>query len=98
MEKSLFSSEYTALLGLLREVRESSGISQEQIAQRLGTKQSLISKVERGERRLDVIELRRWVLELGQPFPEFLARFEELLSLGPLAGRKTAKKNRHSAR
>ncbi|MBK8791086.1 MAG: helix-turn-helix transcriptional regulator [Holophagaceae bacterium] len=88
MEKSLFSAEYTALLGLLREVRESSGISQEQIAQRLGTKQSMISKVERGERRLDVIELRRWVLELGQSFPEFLARFEALVPSGPLAGQK----------
>lgn len=95
MEKSLVSSEYAALLGLLREVRETSGISQEQIAQRLGTKQSLISKVERGERRLDVIELRQWVLELGQPFPEFLARFEELVSPGHLAGRKTAKRHRH---
>jgi len=98
MEKSLFSSEYTALLGLLREVRESSGISQEQIAKRLGTKQSLISKVERGERRLDVIELRRWVLELGQPFPEFLARFEELVSPGTPTPRKAAKKYRHFAK
>lgn len=98
MEKSLFSSEYAALLGLLREVRESSGISQEQVAQRLGTTQSLISKVERGERRLDVIELRRWVRELGEPLPEFLARFEKLLSHNPLAGRTTPKKSRHSAR
>ena len=95
MEKSLFSAEYTALLGLLREVRESSGISQEQIAQRLGTKQSMISKVERGERRLDVIELRRWVLELGQSFPEFLERFEAFVPSGPLADQKAAKNRQH---
>ncbi len=81
MEKSLFSSEYGALLGLLREARESSGLTQEQLAGRLGTKQSLISKVERGERRLDVIELRRWILGLGQSFPEFLLRFERLAAL-----------------
>lgn len=98
MEKSLFSSEYVALVGLLREVRESSGISQEQIAQRLGTKQSLISKVERGERRLDVIELRRWVMELGQSFPAFLARFEELVSPSQGSGRRPAQKRGHSVK
>lgn len=96
MEKSLFSSEYTALVGLLREVRQSSGITQEQIAEKLGTKQSLVSKVERGERRLDVIELRRWVLALGVSFPKFLARFEELVPPGHLAGRRPAQKRRPS--
>ena len=96
MEKSLFSSEYTALVGLLREVRQASGITQEQIAEKLGAKQSLVSKVERGERRLDVIELRRWVLALGVSFPEFLARFEERISPSRLAGRRPAQKRRPS--
>jgi len=98
MEKSLFSSEYTALVGLLREVRQSSGITQEQVAEKLGTKQSLVSKVERGERRLDVIELRRWVLALGVSFPKFLERFEELVPLSHLAVRRPAQKRHHLAK
>lgn len=79
MEKSLFTEDYRTLLRLLRDVREQAGTSQVQIATRLGTTQSLISKCERGERRLDAIELRRWVLELGLSFPDFLLQFEALL-------------------
>lgn len=79
MEKSLFTEDYAALLGHLRAVREQAGVSQVEIADRLGTGQSLISKCERGERRLDVLELRRWVLALDVSFPDFLMEFEALL-------------------
>lgn len=79
MEKSLFTEDYAALLGHLRAVREQAGVSQVEIAERLGTGQSLISKCERGERRLDVLELRRWILALELSFPDFLLEFEALL-------------------
>jgi len=80
MEKSKFSEEYELLLELLRTVRKLRGVTQVEIAQRLGWTQSAVSKCERGERRLDAIELRRWVLELGLSFPEFLAEFEVLVA------------------
>ncbi len=80
MEKSKFSEEYELLLELLRTVRKQGGVTQVEIAQRLGWTQSAVSKCERGERRLDAIELRRWVLELGLSFPEFLAEFEVLVA------------------
>ena len=76
MEKSLFTEDYQTLIRMLREAREQAGASQVDLAARLGTTQSLISKCERNERRLDAIELRRWVLELGLSFPEFLQQFE----------------------
>jgi len=91
MEKSLFTEDYQTLLRLLRDIREQAGTSQVQIATRLGTTQSLISKCERGERRLDAIELRRWVLELGVSFPDFLLQFEVLL-------RKPTPKSTHPRR
>jgi predicted transcriptional regulator len=56
MEKSLFTEEYRILLGLLRDVRVRAGTSQVELSIKLGTTQSLISKCERGERRLDAIE------------------------------------------
>lgn len=80
MDKSLFTEEYRILLRLLRDAREQAGTSQVEIAAHLGTTQSLISKCERGERRLDAIELRRWVLKLGLSFPDFLLQFEALVS------------------
>jgi len=56
-----------------------SGVTQIQMAELLGTTQSLVSKCERGERRIDAIELRRWVLELGLSFPDFINQFETVL-------------------
>ncbi|OOZ43302.1 helix-turn-helix domain-containing protein [Solemya velum gill symbiont] len=41
----------------LKRIRETAGLSQETLAERLGTKQNFISKYERGERTLDFIEV-----------------------------------------
>ncbi|MFM6193242.1 MAG: helix-turn-helix domain-containing protein [Planktothrix sp.] len=82
MKKSLFSEDYKCFLKLLREVRERAGVTQEQIAERLETTQSIISKCERGERRLDIIELKAWCQALGIPLPVFIAEFEKTLNRG----------------
>lgn len=58
MEKSIYSTEYQRLCQLLREARHEAGLTQVQVAERLGVPQSFVSKYESGERRLDVIELR----------------------------------------
>lgn len=79
MEKSLYAEEYRALLAHLRDSRVRSGVTQIQMAELIGTTQSLVSKCERGERRIDAIELRRWVLELGLSFPDFITQFETIL-------------------
>jgi transcriptional regulator with XRE-family HTH domain len=44
------------LLELLVAAREKAGLTQQQLADRLGKPQSFISKYEGGERRIDVIE------------------------------------------
>ena len=41
---------------MLRAARKHAGLSQADVAQQLGKPQSFVSKYERGERRLDVIE------------------------------------------
>jgi transcriptional regulator with XRE-family HTH domain len=43
----------------LRAARRSAGRSQQYVAQRLGRTQSFVSKYERGERRLDLVEVVR---------------------------------------
>lgn len=57
MPVSTHHEDYRLLLTLLRDSREQKQVSQILLAQNLETTQSFISKVERGERRLDVIEL-----------------------------------------
>uniref|UniRef100_UPI0011A97885 helix-turn-helix domain-containing protein n=1 Tax=Pseudomonas sp. DE0010 TaxID=2584951 RepID=UPI0011A97885 len=42
---------------LLRKIRLSKGLTQSQIAERIGERQSYISKYENGEQRLDLLEL-----------------------------------------
>jgi len=57
MEKSIFSEAHAVVLKALREGREAAGLTQEQLAVRLDTTQSVVSKIERGERRIDLVEL-----------------------------------------
>lgn len=91
MEKSIYSLEYTLFLGVLRSVREQAGITQQEIAARLGATQSFVSKCERGERRLDIVELRAWCSALGVPLSKFAVTFEEAsLSRGGESGRNNA--------
>jgi len=62
---------------LLRAAREEAGFTQEEVATRLETTQTFISKCERGERRLDVIELCSWCEALGIPASQFVAELEQ---------------------
>nr|WP_208407413.1 helix-turn-helix transcriptional regulator [Amycolatopsis granulosa] len=49
----------------MRELRKEAGLTQVQVAERLGVPQSFVSKYETGERRLDVIELIKVCRTLG---------------------------------
>ena len=79
MQKSLHSRYYKALLVELRAARAERGLTQVELAARLDTTQSFVSKCERGERRLDVAELRLWCKALGIRTANFVARYERRL-------------------
>lgn len=59
MPKSIHSSEYKTVIKKLRVAREAAGLTQSEAAERLGKPQSYISKIERGERRIDILELSK---------------------------------------
>ncbi len=67
---------------LLREVRREAGLTQVELAERLDVLQCEISNYERGEKRLDIVELSQVVDAIGIPLSEFIDRFEKA------AGRK----------
>jgi transcriptional regulator with XRE-family HTH domain len=79
MEKSIISADYRLFLDFLKKTREEIGLTQIQIAKKLKITQSQVSKIERGERRLDFIELRRWLRALGVPIVDFVVGFETYL-------------------
>ena len=57
MPKSTHSPEYKKLCQRLRELREDTGLSQRDVAERLGVAHSQVANIELGERRIDFIEL-----------------------------------------
>lgn len=54
--KSLRSIEHQKLIALLTSARTKAGMTQQQLADRLGKPQSFVAKYEGGERRIDVVE------------------------------------------
>ena len=54
MPRSVYSETYTQFRIYLVEARNRAGLTQSDVAVRLGRTQSFISKYERGERRLDI--------------------------------------------
>ena len=56
LPKSLFSPTYERFLALMKRARLEAGLTQTQVAERLGRPQSFVSKCESGERRIDVAE------------------------------------------
>lgn len=62
--RSTQDDRYFALVARLKEHREQLGISQVELARRLAVAQSMVSKAETRERRLDVVELWDWLCAL----------------------------------
>ena len=76
MEKSIYTREYRLFADLLRETRERAGLTQVELAERLKQTQSHISKVERGERRLDIVQLRIHCRAINTTVSELVAEWE----------------------
>ena len=61
MSKSVYSKEYKEIIECLKKARINAGLSQQEVADKLNKPQSYISKIESGERRLDVAEMKKFV-------------------------------------
>jgi transcriptional regulator with XRE-family HTH domain len=77
VKKSIYSAEQVELLKLLREKRKDAGLSQIELAMRLGRSQSFVSKYELGELRLDLVELSLICRALGISLSSFVRQFEK---------------------
>lgn len=80
MEKTVASRGYQVFLDLIREARLHSGLTQIDLAERLGATQSFVSKCERGERRLDILEVRAWCEAMDLSFLKFAQSLDLELS------------------
>ena len=80
MQKSLHTEQHRVLCELLRELRTDAKLSQVQLAEAIDEPQSMVSRVEVGERRLDILELRQWLTALDMSLTVFVRRLESRLS------------------
>jgi len=55
--RATHSPEYRDFLVRLRKARKDAGLTQSEVANKLGREQSYVSKCESGERRVDITEL-----------------------------------------
>ncbi|AGG87598.1 hypothetical protein R2APBS1_0427 [Rhodanobacter denitrificans] len=84
--KSIYKPEYKVLLRLLREMRTKAHPNQASLAALLkGRKQPYISDVERGSRRLDLLQLREFCMACDQDLVGFVRKFEEEIADGTSA-------------
>lgn len=65
MPSSIFTQRHQEFIAFIASARKEAGITQVELADRLGRPQSFVSKVERGERRLDVVEFCQVAEALG---------------------------------
>jgi transcriptional regulator with XRE-family HTH domain len=72
MPKSLFTKRYTIFREHLQQARIDAGLTQNELAKKLGWDQTYVSKIERGVRRVDVVELMGICDVLGLDSGEFV--------------------------
>ena len=77
---TLGTREHKILLKLLKKIRIEAGLRQVDLAKKLRVPQSMISKYEVGERRIDLLELREICAVLGVSLVEVVEQLEHLLS------------------
>ena len=56
MPRAFHGGPYKALIELLVRARHQAGLSQVDLGERIGRPQTFVSKIERGERRIDLVE------------------------------------------
>lgn len=83
MSRKLHKQRYKLFLTHLREARERAGFTQAGAAEALAETQSFVSKVERGERRLDVVDLIDFLQVYAISPSTFMKQLADLLESPP---------------
>ena len=58
MDKTIYTKDHKFIIEQLKKARIDAGFDQEKAAELLGKTQSYISKIEAGQRRIDIVQLK----------------------------------------
>ncbi|MEK7069026.1 MAG: helix-turn-helix transcriptional regulator [Patescibacteria group bacterium] len=72
MVKSIHTKEYAYFVERLKKACLEAGLTQVQVAKKIGRPQSHISNVESGQQRVDVVELKRFAKMYGKDISYFV--------------------------
>ena len=70
--RAIYTKEHNAIVERLKTARIEAGLSQVEIAKSLGKTQSYISKIESGQRRFDVLQLKEFAKLYKKPLDYFV--------------------------
>lgn len=70
--KSIHTKEQAAFVARLKQAREEAGLTQVEVAKKLKRGQPYVSKVERGELKVGVVELQQFAKLYGKSISYFL--------------------------
>jgi len=74
MSKTIYSKEHRYIIEQLKKAREQAALSQEEVAKILHKTQSYISKIESGQRKIDIIQLKEFAKIYKKPLDYFIKR------------------------
>jgi transcriptional regulator with XRE-family HTH domain len=60
MDKTIYTKDHKFIIEQLKKARIEAGFDQEKAAELLGKTQSYISKIEAGQRRIDIVQLKEF--------------------------------------
>jgi transcriptional regulator with XRE-family HTH domain len=60
MSKAIYSKDHKYIVEQLKKARKEAGLEQAEVAKLLGRTQSHISKIEAGQRRIDIVALKEF--------------------------------------
>ncbi len=74
---SLHSPDYAAIRAELIAMRQRAGLTQRDLAARLGLRHTWVGKSEQGERRVDLLELFAWCRACGEDITVLVSRLDK---------------------
>jgi len=72
MSNVIYQDEHKKIVARLKQARFESGLGQVEIAEMLGRTQSYVSKIESGQRRFNVLQLKEFAKHYKKPLDFFI--------------------------
>ena len=70
--RAIYTKDHNAIVERLKKARFEAGLGQVEVAEKLGKTQSYLSKIESGQRRFDVLQLKEFAKIYKKPLDYFV--------------------------